>query len=398
MKKIFWLYVSILLCLISFSSEASAEGKKWGFVDLNGEVVIEPSFDYAYPYKNDMARIFVGNVGLFGPTEGKFGFINRKGIVIIEPKFDYCEDFNKYGQAVASMNGKYGIIDLSGNVLVDFKYSNMAFIEQYDFFLAYSDSESNSSVCYFIDINGIERQQVFDRVTIGDGCILDCSYELSPPKNALYSINGIQLSDYKFDYLYSLSDGLFGYKIGEKYGIIDDQGREVTGPEFEYIGPFYNKRAVAKHKGQYCLIDTNGTIIQSYNEYEIRLREDSDHDVLWAADTTKEGNKYYLMNSNGQHLSKSYDRPIHFIKDGMYYVNVKETKTTYIINTSGSEKAFPMYCNDIILIGDNRLLLYLGNQYVITDYDGNLLSNYEWDDVNYLNAPMNEWLCVCAEQ
>ncbi|WP_298546494.1 WG repeat-containing protein [uncultured Aquimarina sp.] len=63
---------------------------------------------------------------------GKIGVLDLCGNVIVEPKYDFINPFNKEGQAVAFVNNKIDVVDLSGKSILNdpFKYS----LKKEDFF------------------------------------------------------------------------------------------------------------------------------------------------------------------------------------------------------------------------------------------------------------------------
>ena len=54
---------------------------KWGYVDMDGNVVIDPQYDEAKSFSHGVAAICTG---------GKWGYINRDAQVIVEPQFLSC--------------------------------------------------------------------------------------------------------------------------------------------------------------------------------------------------------------------------------------------------------------------------------------------------------------------
>ena len=58
---------------------------KWGFMDVNGKMVIEPQFEDARSFCNGYAAI---------AKDGEWGFINAKGTIVIEPQFAETKDFS----------------------------------------------------------------------------------------------------------------------------------------------------------------------------------------------------------------------------------------------------------------------------------------------------------------
>lgn len=61
---------------------------KWGFINVDGEVVIEPQYDEARSFLNGYAAVKI---------DGKWGFIDNEGNIVIEPQFKDAKDFNSQG-------------------------------------------------------------------------------------------------------------------------------------------------------------------------------------------------------------------------------------------------------------------------------------------------------------
>jgi hypothetical protein len=60
--------------------------QKWGFIDSEGDMIIEPRFEDTLGFSNGLAAVEV---------DGKWGFINTEGEVIIEPQFGGVRNFNE---------------------------------------------------------------------------------------------------------------------------------------------------------------------------------------------------------------------------------------------------------------------------------------------------------------
>jgi hypothetical protein len=69
---------------------------KWGYINKNGEFLIEPRFNEALPFTDGLAFVKVGGydadavndvVGGF-EAEGKWGYINKAGSYIWSPQID----------------------------------------------------------------------------------------------------------------------------------------------------------------------------------------------------------------------------------------------------------------------------------------------------------------------
>lgn len=61
---------------------------KWGFVDKDGNMVIQPQFQEARSFSNGMAAV---------KQNGQWGFVDMQGEMVITPQFDQTKDFNAQG-------------------------------------------------------------------------------------------------------------------------------------------------------------------------------------------------------------------------------------------------------------------------------------------------------------
>jgi hypothetical protein len=56
---------------------------KWGFIDKQGKLVINPQFDRAENFVDGLAPVRIGD-----EKTGKWGFIDKQGKLVINPQFD----------------------------------------------------------------------------------------------------------------------------------------------------------------------------------------------------------------------------------------------------------------------------------------------------------------------
>lgn len=97
-------------------------GNKWGVINKNGEVVTDLKYDNIFPFVSSEGFFPVSN------SNGKFGYVNPYTRVELPCVFD---DIGKYtgGVCPVCQNGKWGLADASGNVLIFPKYDSI-----YDFY------------------------------------------------------------------------------------------------------------------------------------------------------------------------------------------------------------------------------------------------------------------------
>ncbi len=91
------------------------KGDKWGYCTPDKKVVIQPKYDRAWPFREDLARV---------ELNGKYGFIDRTGREIVPPKYDDAWSFSEglarvgIGKRQGFFIGKYGFIDRTGRETV----------------------------------------------------------------------------------------------------------------------------------------------------------------------------------------------------------------------------------------------------------------------------------------
>jgi hypothetical protein len=101
-------------------------GIKWGYVNREGKIVINPKFDNAEDFSEDMTGVKIGN---------KWGFIDKTGNMLINPQFDNVGRFHLMIAAVW-IDGKKerNYIDKTGHILGSWEYYNKSedYILYYD--------------------------------------------------------------------------------------------------------------------------------------------------------------------------------------------------------------------------------------------------------------------------
>ncbi len=74
---------------------------KWGFVNINGELVIEPQYEDARSFSNGYAAVKIDN---------KWGFINTEKKLVVEPQFEEVRDFTVSGNCFVMLNGVWNLL------------------------------------------------------------------------------------------------------------------------------------------------------------------------------------------------------------------------------------------------------------------------------------------------
>ncbi len=112
-----------------------------GFINTEGRFVIEPRFESARDFAEDLAAVRIG---------GLWGFIDRDGTTVIAPKFDEAQSFRE-GLAAVRVNDEWGFVDKSGQIVIAPKFEEVeAFSDSMA--IAYRDNRP-----FYIDRSGQTR-------------------------------------------------------------------------------------------------------------------------------------------------------------------------------------------------------------------------------------------------
>ncbi|WP_442597990.1 WG repeat-containing protein [Neobacillus sp. D3-1R] len=111
--------------LMSFQEKSDS---KFGYINEEGKVMIEPSYTGAQPFQSRRAVVNMGEDFRF-----QYGLINRLGSFVIEPKYNNIlmlgEERIAVGKAIDEkrpfIGSIYAIADINGNFLTEFKFTDV---------------------------------------------------------------------------------------------------------------------------------------------------------------------------------------------------------------------------------------------------------------------------------
>jgi hypothetical protein len=114
----------------------------WGYLDYNGQIVIDPSFERARGFSEDLAAAAIN---------GKWGFVRRDGSWAVRPQFDGALGFEN-GLACVRVGQKCGFVDKSGEFAIGprfdllFAFSEGLACAQLDGKLGYIGRDGNFAI------------------------------------------------------------------------------------------------------------------------------------------------------------------------------------------------------------------------------------------------------------
>jgi hypothetical protein len=199
-------------------------------MDTIGTVLLPPEYWRIDAFHNDIARVTKDN---------KSGFINRSGEVLCPIIYNGIGQFNRnfIEVTIVAKDVKRGLVDRSGKVILE---PNNRYVMWLD------------SMIYY----GNEQDEHF-----------------------IYDFKSGGKYKHNFGKLIPQVNGLSFYMKGEKYGLVDAQGKLLISAKFEKIRAYRSNRAVVQLNGKFGLIDEYGEIVQAI-KYESYSYDDNGNYVL----------------------------------------------------------------------------------------------------------------------
>ncbi len=196
--------------LAAYSTMTETGETKWGFLDKEGKVKINPQFSIVDKFSD--GKCAVKN------TDNKWGYIDKEGKITINYQFEDAVSFRN-GKAVVRSGGKAGLIDAKGKFLINPQFTEMT--NDGDVFLVNQDGKYG-----WIDKDG--------KITI------------NPQFGDAYPFSGGKLA---------------AVLSGKNWGYIDKDGKISINPQFDKALPFNGKLALVLSAGKVGFIDMDGKYV-----------------------------------------------------------------------------------------------------------------------------------------
>lgn len=258
------------------------EGGKWGFIDMDGQWLVEPKFETALDYKDGVAR--VRQNGKWGAVNQQYdfaikplydfidylhhdsdltlltvglkqdgiGFIDAKGEIAIAPQFGEAGDFQD-GLVRIRENGLWGYADLAGQVVILPRYK-----EAGDFFEGRARVRDRR-YWGFIDSQGNE---VTPQKYLRAGDFHEGMAWVQFEKFFGYiGVQGMMMINPEFSEAGDFCNGAAPVKKKSGYGMIDQRGRWKVQPRFYRVFPYQDDIALVQERGSFGFVNGGGEFV-----------------------------------------------------------------------------------------------------------------------------------------
>jgi TonB family protein len=211
---------------------------KWGYVDTSGRLVIPNQFDFAGPFIEGFARVKLGNL---------MGYIDKTGRYAINPQFGQAGDF--HGGLAAVRTGGDGTSNPFpnlGRLVAPAANGGWGFINKAGVYVIQAQFQSADADGFSEGLAGV--------------CQNKCGY---------IDRSGAFVIKPQFASLDTFSEGLASVGINNKLGYIDISGKIVINLQFEGASMFSGGLAVVKVSGHTGTIDKQGKYVLNPGRYNI---------------------------------------------------------------------------------------------------------------------------------
>lgn len=394
------------------------EDNKWGVIDSNGEMVIDPSYEEMITIPNSKNDVFLCVYDVNYETgEYKTKVLNSKNQEIfteyeqIEALANYDDSHNMwYEENVLKVkkDGKYGLIDLTGKQLTEVQYDEITTLEEMKGLLKITkegkigifDSEGKEILpIQSLEITNLgkegkdgfivkNQEGKYGIVNYTNEIILEAKYDeivkvygndmyvvRQAGKQVLVKKDGTEVLNSGYDeikeILKNTENGIIYTKDG-KYGVMKTTGEVVIAPDYEELKEAKSGLLIAKQKGKYGVIDLQKVskiepIYLSIHYHEkadlyIAEKEDYINDVIDNTFTVRQTGILMDIDDEKGYLALKQGEEDKYYNFKFEEKNITEIQTTNTLFKSKKD-----------------------GKYGFVNKDGKVIVDYQYDDVTEQN-------------
>jgi outer membrane protein assembly factor BamD (BamD/ComL family) len=322
-------------------------------------------------------------------------------------------DFFKEGLARAKKDGKYGFIDIKGNVIIPFIYE---FAHNFEGGVAQVvQIINNKDLRGYINKTGkivipMKFQGGIRPLNKNKGLVYAKEYEVDNP--VIINLKNYQiLSMSSYEKCGGESEGLIAVSKNGKWGFIDEKGDLVIPLIYSNVSLFQEELAAVERNGKWHFIDKTGSeIISEASKYNslcgncfngglALIERDSkfgfidkrgavkvaiEYDVALGfyegVAPVKKNKKWGIVNSNGEEITTfSYDDANEFYRG---FSRVRKNEKYGLIDNKGIE-VFSIIYDDIKVFRKNLAAVKINEKWGFADRSGKMITQIIYDEIEY---------------
>ena len=330
----------------------------YGLIDVNGKGILKFEYDNILPFSENLAAV---------SSNDKYGYVNKKGKFVIWPKYDDAYSFRS-GVARVVVDDKVGYIDKSGKYLIYPKYSRMY---SNDFIGNYTIVEKNGKFSVINKKDELIKVLNYDSVYYFSN---DTYVAYRGSKSGLINSVGKEILPLNYNVLLTCDDSNFFVfsTDGKKFGVMDKNLKLILPEKFSVV-PLVNQGIIiASDNGKIVIFDKKGKQIAK-SEFKL-FGKYSDGYIAVSKD---EHSSYGYIDKTG----KIVIEPKYFV--GGFFINglasvEEKTDNKYIIGYINTKGEY-VWKNETVIEKDESQYQEQ-NEYSNEYSENNYSSNNSYDD------------------
>lgn len=253
----------------------------WGYRDKQGAVHIQPQFQYASKFMNNVAIVVKGN---------KSGAIDRKNALIIPFRYEFLQPLDEseflFGYRARYFGEYYmGVMTKDEKIKIPAEYRSIS--KQHD---TYRVTKNTDSVMIKSPDGDIRSVKTFHGLSDINGKVLiPCRFSYiswisdsllvvsKDESQALFNKKGEQLTSFDYMVFGDFIEGLAKARIGNKFGFVFPTGKLAIPFIFDYCEDFSKGHALIRQDDKWGAINKKGEVIiepkKTYEEVKTELKE-----------------------------------------------------------------------------------------------------------------------------
>ncbi|KXZ39756.1 WG containing repeat-containing protein [Alkalithermobacter thermoalcaliphilus JW-YL-7 = DSM 7308] len=320
----------------------SISGRKWGYINEDGNFVIEAMYDYAQAFKENIAIVVKENL---------YGVIDMYGNYVVYPRYNFIDEFREK-RAIVVKDSSFRIIDTDGIEITqkDYSYisafSNNRALFREGYLYGYLDLYGNEVIpAKYKDATDFREDKAV--VNVDDNLYY------------LIGIDGDIINTYRYYFVGEIRNNLLVFRpdIDSKFGYIDESGNVIIPPKYTFAKSFEFDRAIVDisedYTNRYGVIDKKGDFIiePKYNDIKILDRNRLALGISIDENNPFLGSVYAIADMNGNIITDFIYYEIYEYKEGI--ASVYDGESTVFVDYNGVIKS------DLPIVkGKGRLYLY----------------------------------------
>ncbi|MBL4706429.1 MAG: WG repeat-containing protein [Flavobacteriales bacterium] len=319
---------------------------------------------------------------------GKFGFIDLQGNVKIAPKYDLALGFVPgYELAPVQKNGKWGMINKLGDLAVDYKFdappiNNMGNFTKYaklksgNLYGVYDRSGKIVVPPMFSEIGQIDGEVMYDVVKDGKRGV----YLIKRGKFLVSDFMNPSENEYSY-----YQQGFLIYRNGNSWGVINSKtGKDHLAPNYQFLGPHLSygdssSLMMYGSNGKYGIINHSGRVVIP-NRY-VKTEDVQCYSFLQDLRIfiVREGEKWGVRNLQDKVIVPvQYDQIV--VDPLSQKLLLRKAKSWSTCNIYGKDHSAPIQCDQLSVSPDGAMLYVRKNgKYALVTTSGQTITPFEYD-------------------